>query len=170
MNMVSTESSRYEELFLIMKNSGLWVSFRAWFLRSLLLLHEWLDDCAAMPVEYQVLGLSAWEHPGPFPELPVHDLFSVPIEGVKQRCFFPPDGGTVEFPVLTQNFSHEAAGTPQGSEVFWDFSVFRIIPVETHFPLFSPKLFLASPSRFGLSCSSIQGDEISHIISSCDEG
>jgi len=110
-------------------------------LRSCLLIHERPDDCPALLVDPQELGLSAGEHPRSFPELPVHDLFSIPIEGVEQRRLFPPDRGTVELPAFAQDLSHETAGPPEGPEIFRDLSVFWVVAVQTHFPVFWPELF-----------------------------
>jgi len=66
----------------------------------ILWFHEGLDDRAALPICSQELGLSTRKDQRPFPELPVHDSFSIPVKGIEQRGSLPPDSGTIEFPVL----------------------------------------------------------------------
>jgi hypothetical protein len=62
------------------------------------------------------------------------DVFSVPVEGIERRGVLPPDGGTIEFPALAQEFPHESGGPPECPESFRDLFVFRVVGVETNFP------------------------------------
>ncbi len=138
-----------------MKNSrSLW---------SCLLIQERPDDGPSLSVYSQELGLAPGEHPRSFPELPIHDLFTVPVKGVEQGSLFPPDRGTVELPVFAQDFSHETAGSPESPEIFREFSVFWVVTVQAHFPVFWPDLFSAFSARLLRLGLRVQGDEFAHV-------
>ena len=95
-------------------------------------------DDMSIPVDSKTSRLPAGKDPGSFRVSPIYYSFSVPVECIKNLCILAPYGGTVEFISFTKVFSHESDSPPERPDVFADFLVFRVICVETNFPVFSP--------------------------------